>query len=97
MVWPDLVLLLRFRIHRSELGTPRKVVVKLATEDGATLMNIEGDFTANAMPDAAALPETAVNHILRIQSLGLATGYIQTAVKLCDEVGKRDRSMEMPK
>lgn len=68
-VWPDLVLLLRFRIHRSELGTPQKVLVKLATEDGKTLMQIEGDFTPNVIEGAAALPEGTVNHILRFQSL----------------------------
>ena len=71
VVWPDMVLLLRFRIHRSELGTAQKVLVKLATEDGRALMQIEGDFTPGAKEGTTPLPESTVNHILRFQGLTL--------------------------
>lgn len=67
--WPDMVLLLRLKIHRSELGTAQKVVVKLATEDGHQLIQVEGEFNSGPVPGKQPAVESSVNHILRFQNM----------------------------
>lgn len=67
--WPDMVLLLRLKIHRSELGTAQKVVVKLANEDGQQMIQVEGEFNSSPLPGKQPSVENSVNHILRFQNI----------------------------
>ncbi len=68
-LWPDMVLLLRLKIRRSELGVAQKVVVKLATEDGQQLIQVEGEFNSGVAEGKVVPVETSVNHILRFQNM----------------------------
>lgn len=71
VIWPSMVLLLRFRIKRSELGESQKMVVKLMGEDGDILFQIDGEFTAQAQGEIQHRPEGTMNQILQIGGLKL--------------------------
>jgi hypothetical protein len=69
IIWPAMMLLLRFKIKRPEIGLKQKVVVRLSNEDGAMIFQLEGDVTPNLIPGAKARSEATINQILRINGL----------------------------
>ena len=66
VVWPVMVLLLRLRIKRVELGLKQQMLIKLSDADGKVLFQIEGEFTPESAAPSPHRPDGTVNQIIRI-------------------------------